>query len=179
MTHKATLTLATALTVLTLGLTSCNSGSSGSYDSGSSYQETKMTLEDKEKQNPTSFLSTDGTYRKNLLGEWVLEGTISNSATIATYKDVVLEINFYSQTETHLGTEEEAIYEYFPAGKTKNFKIKTWLNGAKKIKLNRFTIPYFHERNGRIGRANRTLRNAINKETGGIKDKFKKSNFKL
>ena len=134
LTHKKTLTLATALTVLSLALTSCNSSSSGSYDTGSSYQETKMTLEDKEKQNPTSFLSTDGTYRKNLLGEWVLEGTISNSATIATYKDVVLEIYYYSQTETHLGTEKESIYEYFPAGKTKNFKIKTYgYKGTKTI----------------------------------------------
>jgi hypothetical protein len=137
MTHKAALKFATALTVLTLGLTSCNSGPSGSYDTGSSYQETKMTLEDKEKQNPTSFLSTDGTYRKNLMGEWVLEGTISNSATIATYKDVVLEIHFYSKTETHLGTEKKAIYEYFPAGQTKNFKIKTYgYQGTKTIGWN-------------------------------------------
>lgn len=121
-----TLTRTTALTVLTFGLTNCNSGSSGSYDTEPSYQETKMSLEEKEKRNPTSFLSSDGTYRKNLVGEWVLEGTISNSATIATYKDVVLEIRFYSKTKTLLGTEKEAIYEYFPAGRTKNFKIKTF-----------------------------------------------------
>lgn len=120
------LTIITVLTVLTLGLTNCNSGSSDNYDTGSSYQETKMTLEEKEKQNPTSFLSTDGTYRKNLMGEWVLEGSISNSATIATYKDVVLEISFYSKTKTLLGTEKEAVYEYFPAGQSKSFKIKTY-----------------------------------------------------
>jgi hypothetical protein len=119
-------TIAIVLTALTLGLTNCNSGSSGNYDTGSSYQETKMTLEEKEKQNPTSFLSTDGTYRKNLMSEWVLEGTISNSATIATYKDVVLEISFYSKTKTLLGTEKEAIYEFFPAGQRKTFKIKTF-----------------------------------------------------
>ena len=117
MKHKTT-TLSIVLIVLTLGLTSCNSGSS--------YQETKMTLEDKEKQNPTAFLSTDGTYRINLLDEWVLEGTISNSATIATYKDVVLNVAFYSKTETHLGSERHTIYEYFSAGQTKNFKIKTF-----------------------------------------------------
>ncbi|MCK4664130.1 MAG: hypothetical protein KAT68_14780 [Bacteroidales bacterium] len=117
MKHK-TMTFSIVLIVLTLGLTSCNSGSS--------YQETKMTLEDKEKQNPTAFLLTDGTYRINLLGEWVLEGTISNSATIATYKDVVLKVDFYSKTETHLGSERHAIYEYFSAGQTKNFKIKTF-----------------------------------------------------
>lgn len=91
-------------------------------------------MEEKEKRNPTSFLSTDGTYRKNLMGEWVLEGTISNSATIATYKDVVLEIKFYSKTKTLLGTEKEAIYEYFPAGQRKSFKIKTYgYKGTKSI----------------------------------------------
>lgn len=122
MTFKIILTVNAVLAVLTFGLTSCESG----YGTGSSYQETKITLEEKENRNPTSFLSTDGTYRENLLGEWVLEGSISNTATIATYKDVVLEIHFFSKTKTHLGTEKEVLYEYFPAGQTKNFKIKTY-----------------------------------------------------
>jgi hypothetical protein len=117
--------LNSALIVLTLGLSNCNSRSSGKYDTNSSYEETKMTLEEKEKQNPISFLLTDGTYRKALTGGWVLKGTISNSATIATYKDVVLEISFYSKTNTHLGTTQETVYEFFPAGQTKEFKLKT------------------------------------------------------
>lgn len=125
------------ITVVTLGLTNCNSSSSDGYDTGSSYEETKMTLEEKEKQSPISFLSTDGTYRVNLIGEWVLEGNISNSATIATYKDVILEISFYSKTNTLLGTEQEAVYEYFPAGQKKAFKIKTYgYKGTKSIGWN-------------------------------------------
>ena len=41
---------------------------------------------------------------------------------------------FYSKTQTRLGTEKELIFEYFPAGKTKNFKIKTYgYKGTKKI----------------------------------------------
>ncbi len=48
--------LNSAFIVLALGLSNCNSGSSGNYDTNSSYQEAKMTLEEKEKQNPTSFL---------------------------------------------------------------------------------------------------------------------------
>lgn len=117
--------LNTALIVIALGLSNCNSGSSGNYDTNSSYEEAKMTLEEKEKQNPTSFLLTDGTYRKALTGGWVLKGKISNTATIATFKDVVLEISFYSKTNTHLGTTQETVYEFFPAGQTKEFKLKT------------------------------------------------------
>lgn len=126
MKAELTLPLTILLTVFLLGLTSCNSGSSDSYGGGKSYQQTKMTLEEKEKNNPTSFLSSDGTYRKNLAGQWVIEGAIKNSATIAAYKDIVLKIHFYSKTETHLGSEQEVLYEYFPAGKKKKFKIKLY-----------------------------------------------------
>ena len=119
------------MTFLALGIISCTSGSSENY------QDTKMSLEEQERQNPTSCLSVDGTYRKNLIGEWVIEGEISNTATLATYKDVVLEINYYSKTKTHLGTEKEAIYEYFPAGQAKKFKIKSFgYKGASAIGLN-------------------------------------------
>lgn len=117
-------------------LTSCNQSSPGSYDtsSSSSYQDTKLTLEEKEKQDPLSFLSTDGTYRENLVGQWVLEGTVTNHATIAKYKDVVLTVKFYSKTKTLLGSEKHSIYEYFSAGRTKSFKIKTFgYRGTKSI----------------------------------------------
>jgi hypothetical protein len=115
--------------LLILGLASCNLGSP--------YQKTKMTLKEKEKQNPLEFLSTNGTYRTNLIGEWVIEGTVNNSATIATYKDIVLTVRFLSKTNTLLGSEEHVIYEYFPAGQTKEFKIKTYgFEATEKIALN-------------------------------------------
>lgn len=111
-----------------IGLNCCGSNSTNDFntETGSSYQETKMTLEEQERANPMAFLSTDGTYKKNLLGEWVLNGTVSNSATVATYKDVVLEVHFYSKTKSLIGTEKHSLYEYFVAGKTKSFKIKTF-----------------------------------------------------
>ena len=124
--RNRTLLLTCVHVILINGLISCDSGSSLNYDTSPSYEQTKMSLEDTELQNPTSFLSSDGTYRKNLMGEWVLEGKISNSATIATYKDVVLTVRFYSKTKTLLGTERQPVYDYFPAGKSKRFKIKTY-----------------------------------------------------
>ena len=84
-----------------------------------------MTIEEQEMREPTSFLKSEGTYRSNLIEEWVLEGTISSSATVAKYKDVVLLVNFYSKTKTLIGTERHPIYEYINPGRSINFKIKT------------------------------------------------------
>lgn len=89
------------------------------------YEQTKLSLEDQEKGNPINFLSTDGTYHETLFGDkMVLNGTISNNATIATYKDVVLQVHFYSKTKTEIGSENYVVYDYFPPKQIKNFKSK-------------------------------------------------------
>jgi hypothetical protein len=106
-------------------LQSCNSGAGSTQPESTSYEETKMSLEDKERINPVDFLEADGTYRQNLIDEWVIEGTVTNSATIATYKDVVLKIVYYSKTKTEIGSEEKTIFEYFKPNESKKFKIKT------------------------------------------------------
>jgi len=101
-----------------------------------SYEEVKMTLEEQERMNPTAFLSEEGTYRKNLIGEWVIERKISNAATIATYKDAVLQVTYYSSTDTKMGSENKTIYEYFKPRSVLLFKIKTFgPKGAKAIGL--------------------------------------------
>lgn len=90
------------------------------------YNETKSTLENQERANPLDFLSTNGTYRDQVLGtKKVLEGTISNAATIVTYKDVVLEVTYYSKTNSIIGTETLTLYDYFPPRKKKSFTAKT------------------------------------------------------
>jgi hypothetical protein len=117
-----------------LALSSCNSRDRSDRNSNKSYQQTKMSLKDQELGNPKKFLKSDGTYRKNLLGQWVLEGKVSNYATVATYKDVVLEVKFYSKTKSLLGTENKTIYEFFKPGEKKSFKVKTYgYEGTKTI----------------------------------------------
>ena len=109
----------------------CNNKSNKGYTKGS-YYDTKSTLQEKEQDSPLDFLTTDGTYRKNFLGEWVLEGTITNKATIVTYKDITIKIKFYSKTGKLIGTKKETLYEYFKPMKMKKFKIK--VNGFKNTK---------------------------------------------
>lgn len=114
------------LSLIIIVFTSCSSETADEASSSySTHEEVKMSLEEKERQNPTEFLSVEGTYKKNLLDEWVVEGTIQNTASIATYKDVVLKIVYYTKTQTELGSEEKSVIEYFRPNTSQPFKIKT------------------------------------------------------
>lgn len=99
------------------------------YESGSAdtktYEEKVMTVEQIEKSNPSKFLNASGTYRQIFFGTNLkVEGEIVNKATVANYKDVTVEVIFYSETETELDRKQYTIYDYFPAHSKKSFKLK-------------------------------------------------------
>lgn len=109
------------------------SGSGSNYEGAysSSYQEEKMSIEEKEQAYPTDFLDADGTYRENIWGDKLkVNGTITNSATVATYKDATVRITYYSKSNTNLGTEDYVIWDVFKPNTTKSFdlKIKNYSN---------------------------------------------------
>ncbi|MEO8766377.1 MAG: hypothetical protein ABI416_18900 [Ginsengibacter sp.] len=89
-----------------------------------SYKITKESLLKKEIKNPKDFLLVDGHDKRNLLGQTVVKGTISNRATVAIFKDVSIKLSFYSKTHTLLETDKETIFEVLPPGTSKNFKTK-------------------------------------------------------
>ncbi len=88
------------------------------------YEQTKETLEQTEKKNPKRFLSVAGSDRKNLIGQRVIKGKVSNKATVASYKDVDIELSFYSETGTLLEKDHEVIYETIAPGGSTSFKTK-------------------------------------------------------
>jgi hypothetical protein len=88
------------------------------------YEVTKETLEETEKKNPKRFLSVEGHDKKNLIRQTVIKGTISNSAKLVTYKDIDVELCFYSKTGALLERDHEVIYESVSPGNTANFKTK-------------------------------------------------------
>jgi hypothetical protein len=107
------------------------SGSSGSdyFDEEpkreNTYQEKVMSVEEIEKSKPTKFLSADGNYNLNLLGDKIkVHGVIHNTATIAWFKDVVVKITYYSETETPLGSENYTIYDNFGPNSNTRFELK-------------------------------------------------------
>jgi len=114
------------VTITTLGLlTIISCGHSGRSSSDNSYQEKVMSVEEIERSQPTNFLTADGTYNENFLGNKLkVHGTIKNSATVASYKDAVVRVTYYSKTKTELGSKEYTIYEVFSPHSTKNFELK-------------------------------------------------------
>lgn len=124
---KIILTLG-ALTLIGLAaafvLKNISPGYGGSPDPAT-YEEKVMTIEQMEQANPTKFLDASGMYRQNFWGTAMkVDGQIKNNATVANYKDVTVEVIFYSETETELDRRQYTIYDYFPAHSTKEFKLK-------------------------------------------------------
>ena len=89
-----------------------------------SYKITKESLLKKEVKNPKSFLVVGGHDKRNVLGQTVVKGTISNKATVAVFKDVDIKLSFYSKTGTLLETDKETFFEVLQPGASKIFKTK-------------------------------------------------------
>jgi len=89
-----------------------------------SYEATKETLAQKEQKNPARFLQVTNRDRKNLIGQTVVIGYFTNTATVCTYKDVQIKLSFYSKTGTLLEEDIETIYETIAPNKKVKFKTK-------------------------------------------------------
>ena len=106
-------------------LFSCNSDSEKKAQAEKeSYQLAKENLLSKEQKNPVMFLKVNGGSRKNIIGQTVVTGTISNAATVAVFKDVLLQFSFYSKTRALLETDKETIFETLEPRESKKFKTK-------------------------------------------------------
>jgi len=74
-------------------------------------EELRNELELKERENPKEYLKASITRRKNLLGENVFEGSITNSASTATFKDITVKIIYLSKTRSVIGDYKFVVYE--------------------------------------------------------------------
>ena len=108
----------------TLLFFSCNSPGNNSTQSEPTYQVAKMTIEEKEKSNPHDFIKVNGTYHFNLINQFVISGNITNNATVANYKDVIIRVQFLSETNTPLEQKDITIYKYLNHASSLEFKEK-------------------------------------------------------
>jgi hypothetical protein len=93
-------------------------------DNPKSYIEQKMTIEETENSDPLRFLSVEGNYNESFWGtEFKLKGKVTNRATIAVYKDVVMRITYYSQTKSVIGTKDYTVYQVFQPDEVTSFKL--------------------------------------------------------
>ena len=91
-----------------------------------SYAERVMTVEEIERSRPADFLSAASEYRENFWGDKLkIRGVITNKATMASYKDAVIRVTYYSKTKTELGARDHTIYESFAPNSNTGFEFKT------------------------------------------------------
>ncbi len=113
---------------LIIGLYACNNHGG---NSNGGYQQQVQSVEEIERSEPTNFLSVVGTYNTNFWGDkFKIEGSINNAATVATYKDAVIKVTFYSKTKTELGSSNYTVYDFFPPHGQKKFELKVDKVGA-------------------------------------------------
>ncbi|RYF89785.1 MAG: hypothetical protein EOO03_05165, partial [Chitinophagaceae bacterium] len=80
----------------------CSSAEQKENNRNLQYESSKLSVQEIEQQSPVQFLNVSGSDKKNLLGQTVVKGKISNKAKMVTYKDVDVKLSFYSKTGTLL-----------------------------------------------------------------------------
>ena len=122
---KTTLKLVGILALLVIVLIIIASASNNSDPVDETYVEKVMSIEEVEKSEAQNFLAASGNYNENFWGTKLnVHGLIKNNATVATYKDAVVKVTYYSKTKTVLGSKEYTIYEVFAPHSEKPFELK-------------------------------------------------------
>jgi hypothetical protein len=105
-------------------LLACNNNVTETVSDKANYKKATETLLEKEKKNPIAFLKVNSHDKHNLLGQTVIKGSIDNNAKVCSYKDVQLQLSFFSKTGTLLEKSNETIYDVIAPGKSVDFKTK-------------------------------------------------------
>jgi hypothetical protein len=77
-----------------------------------------------EMESPAAYIKGQIDFRKNLFGSVVLEGTLSNTASVANFKDPLILVTWLSKSNENIGTAQYSVDKYLPAGKTISYKLK-------------------------------------------------------
>lgn len=79
----------------------------------------------KEVFNPAKYLTSTIKTRKNVVGQAVIGGYITNISSNMVFKDIVLDVSYLSKTGAVISTQRFVVYEIIQPGKKANFKFKT------------------------------------------------------
>lgn len=105
-------------------------------------EELRNELLKKEQDNPLDYLTVSSTFKENKVktrngtlfrsSEWKIDGhiadvVVSNSSTLAIYRDIKVKIKFISQTGSEIESTEFIIYDYVNPNQTINSKNKVYL----------------------------------------------------
>lgn len=125
---------------LVLFITSCSDSVSTEQERPKTPEELKMELKNQELNDPTTYLSAENvtmtenkvkTREAGLFRDaeyktdgYFIEGNIKNTATIAKYKDVILTVTLFSQTETVIEEKDYVVYEFYAPNSVSSFSFK-------------------------------------------------------
>ena len=112
------------IVMLTFVFAACNSKDKSPEKTKDKYEQTKATLAETESKNPALFITVSSHDKKNLFGLRVVRGTLTNNAKVSTFKDIDIELSFYSKTGALLEKDHETIYETIAPGASADFKKK-------------------------------------------------------
>lgn len=115
--------LAVVSSLVALSFTGCSSEEEASAKNEESYVAQKESITTKEQKHPLKFLTVKGDDKKNLIGQTVIRGTITNKASIVAYKDVRVKMLCYKNgvmVEEH----EDVISDVVKPNASVNFKTK-------------------------------------------------------
>ena len=101
----------------------CSCGGAEKKLDEQTYTAQKESLEQKEKKHPLQFLRVEGDDKKNIIGQTVIRGTISNKATVASYKDVRVKMLCYKDGKM-VEEHEDIIEDIIKPNSDKDFKTK-------------------------------------------------------
>lgn len=121
----------TALSVMAWG---CNSANK--ERPSAKYEEKKASMADMEQESPLKFLKVSGNHRKNLVNQTVVEGEVSNRATLTDYKDIEVSLTFIDKEGGTVEKQKHTLDEEVKAGSTIDFKIKvSGVKGAASVTI--------------------------------------------
>lgn len=88
------------------------------------YEEKKKSLKETETGSPLKFLKVKGSFRNNLVNQTVVEGVITNNATLVSYKNLQLQIIFRDKEGALILKEKQVISDVVKPNSTDDFKVK-------------------------------------------------------
>ena len=123
-----------ALFLLPVVFLACNSANN--QRPPAKYEEKKASLEEMERDSPLKFLKINGSHHGNLLNQTVVEGEITNKATLVSYRNIKVQVSFLDKDGAVIDKEKETLDDVIKPGATNDFKLKTGhVKGANSVTL--------------------------------------------
>lgn len=114
------------IVIILLAVAASSCGSTANEEQPSvKYQEKKSSLEETERGNPLQFLKiSNNTDHSNLVNKVVIEGDITNSATLVSYKDIEVSIVIKDEQGSVIEKDKKTLNLTIAPGTTQSVKIK-------------------------------------------------------